>query len=79
MPLVPMSLGGKLLQANGLPEFVGHNTIHSTVVSVFGPRGWATPIDYGDVFPNELGRPKPGAVLRFSEDEKEPDHIFCPN
>jgi len=54
--------------SNGFPKFVGTYPLHNVFVAVLGPRGWLPSIDYGTIFPNELGRPRQGLTLTFLPD-----------
>jgi len=72
MPTAPLSSGGKTFEVALIPQFIGVHTIHAVIVSVFGPRGSYTPINYGDMFPHELERPREGKTIRFDDDDKQP-------
>jgi hypothetical protein len=47
----------------------GTYPLHNVYVATFGPLGWLPGIDYGTVFPGEIGRPRQGLELRFRPDK----------
>lgn len=59
---------GEML-TNGFPTLVGNYPLHNVYVQVYGPRGWESPgLDYGSIFPHELGRPRQGIEFHFQPD-----------
>lgn len=55
--------------SNCFPKFVGSYPLHNVFVAVFGPGGWRPSIDYGNIFPKEIGRPRQGIELTFLPDK----------
>jgi hypothetical protein len=52
----------------GIPKVVGNYPLHNVFVAIFGPEGWQPSIDYGTMFPRELGRPRQSVEFRFFPD-----------
>jgi hypothetical protein len=78
MPTAPISSGGKTFEVTLLPQLIGVHPIHAVIVSVFGPRGSYTPINYGDVFSHELERPREGKNIKFDDDYNQPISFAVP-
>jgi len=58
-----------MMVGNTFPKFVGTFPLHHVFVSEFGPRGQQASIDYGDMFPVELGRPREAPYISFYPDK----------
>lgn len=75
-PMGPLELAtpglpkGNIL-SNASPHFVGTYPLHNVFVSGECPRGVLPDIDYGTVFPKEMGRPRQGLYLQFPADIPE--------
>jgi hypothetical protein len=65
---VPGLMKGAMI-ANAIPHFVGTYPLHNVYVSTFGPLKWLPGIDYGTVFPGEIGRPRQTITLQFLPDK----------
>lgn len=63
-----------MMVANTSYKFVGIYPLHNVYLSEFGPLGWGSQIDYGTVFPNEIGRPRPLPYIYFYPNR--PNQIF---
>jgi len=73
MPTEPRSsAGGKTIEVDVSPHLVGVHPIHAVIVSIFGPRGSYAPLNYGDVFPHELQRPRQFKTIKFDDDDEQP-------
>jgi hypothetical protein len=57
-----------------VPHFIGEYPLHNVYLSVHGPLGLYNRIDYGTMFPNELGRPRESPTLPFWPDK--PKQLF---
>jgi hypothetical protein len=63
--------------ANALPRFVGTYPLHNVYVAAAGPLGWLPDVDYGTMFPAEIGRPRQGITLQFLPDKpRQSFHLF---
>lgn len=51
--------------ATAVPRLVGRFPLHNVFVAPFCPMGPLPSIDYGTVFPGEIGRPREGIYLQF--------------
>ena len=61
-----------------IPVFVGQYPLHNVYLFTVGPGSRST-IDYGTVFPRELGRPRPSPELSFWPDKNEQNFFFFIN
>ncbi len=76
-PLEPISVPDGTTLVNTFPRFKGADPLHGVFVAIAGPLGWLPNIDYGTMLPNEIGRPRQGAELKFaSTDNFVIFHIF---
>ncbi len=57
-----------------IPKFVGKYPLHNVFLSEFGPLGYGSQIDYGTIFPNEIGRPRSYPQIYFYPDK--PKQLF---
>lgn len=57
-----------------IPKFVGKYPLHNVFLSEFGPLGHGNEIDYGTIFPNEIGRPRAYPQIYFYPDK--PKQLF---
>lgn len=64
---IPGAHKGEMV-SSAFPKFVGTYPLHNVFVAAVGPRGWLPSIDYGTIFPNEMGRPREGLALAFLPD-----------
>ena len=63
-----------MIVGNTFPQFVGKFPLHNVYLSEFGPLGHGSEIDYGTIFPKELGRPRASPYIYFYPDK--PKQIF---
>lgn len=73
----PMEIGPRkgLMLANALPTFVGNHPLHNVYVATFcTTTAWLPNIDYGTMFPHEIGRPRQMLELLF---RPEGDRQWC--
>jgi hypothetical protein len=57
-----------MMVANTYSKFVGTFPLHHVYVTQIGPRGEEANIDYGDMFPVEMGRPRQAPYIYFYPD-----------
>jgi hypothetical protein len=53
------------IAATAIPDFVGDFPLHDVIVHASCPFGWMQLIDYGTMYPHEIGRPRQGIYLQF--------------
>jgi hypothetical protein len=59
--------------ATAFPHFVGTYPLNSVFVSAFCPMGWLPEVNYGSMFPKEVGRSRQGFYLQFPMSVKAKD------
>lgn len=67
-PGEPMILPNGAMLSNAFPQFVGEEPLHEAYISTFGPMGHVGDLNYGTVFPHEIGRPREFLALQFRAD-----------
>lgn len=55
--------------SRGIPTFIGLNPLHDVHVSIFGPFGFGQDVDYGTMYPNQVGKPFITPYLEFRPDK----------
>lgn len=63
-----------MMVAGTYKQFVGKYPLHNVYLHVFGPLGHTHDIDYGTIFPKEMGRPRQSPELTFWPDK--PNQVF---
>ena len=67
------------VSATAIPHFIGKFPLHDVIVSPFCPMGWLPIVQFGNFFPNEIGRPRQSIYLQFPPTISEQDmncHLF---
>lgn len=54
-----------MMVGNTFYKFVGTYPLHNVYLSELGPLGWSSQIDYGTIFPKEVGRPRANPYVYF--------------
>jgi hypothetical protein len=76
---IEMDAGGlkKGMMIGGtFPKFVGEYPLHNVYLSEYGPLGHGNEIDYGTIFPNEIGRPRAYPEIYFYPDKPKQMFFF---
>jgi len=72
LPTSVLSPGESL--CNAFPKLVGQFPLNHVFVSTVGPKGWLHDIDYGTMFPSEIGRKRP--ILEMTLVRDKPKQFF---